>query len=71
VEIEQELVIELINPALERLRSFLENTPASTLAGALAKLRFVAEPRRDRIEGEDAQAMVAQVVAVLEREAQP
>jgi hypothetical protein len=71
VEIERELIIGVIDPALGQLRSFLENTTANTLPGALAKLRFVADPGRDRIEGKDAQAMVADVVAVLEREAQP
>ena len=72
VEIERELIIGVIDPALEQLRSFLENTTANTLPGALAKLRFVADPRRDYLEADDiAQAMVADVVAVLEREALP
>lgn len=72
LEIEEELIIGMIDPALEQLRSFLENTTASSLPGALAKLRFVADPRRDYLEdGDVAQAMVADVVAVLERETQP
>jgi hypothetical protein len=72
LEIEAELIHGMIDPALDQLRSFLENTTAISLPGALAKLRFVADPRRDYLErGDVAQAMVADVVAVLEREAQP